>query len=61
MDRIDELLYSAKQFLHDGETLIYIKDGKLQYKSNDGERLFKVTGNADEILKTFIKYEEEEE
>lgn len=44
-NRLSEILHKKEQCLMDGETLIYLKDGAVIARHNDGETLHEVTTN----------------
>lgn len=56
LHRLDELISSNKGYLKDGETLIYVKDGKMIATWNDDEYLCEVNGEVNEKLQAFLDW-----
>jgi hypothetical protein len=55
-NRLDDLLYESKQYLFDGETVIYIKDEEMIVQWNDGEDLIQVSGNKHKSINQFLEW-----
>lgn len=56
MNRIDEILIKKKQFLKDGETLIYVNEDIMDAIFYDGEGYSQVSGEINEKLKVFLDW-----
>lgn len=54
--RFEDMLYKPEQFLFDGETIIYVNDGKMNIRWNDGETLHSVYGDVNEPLQKFLDW-----
>lgn len=56
MNRLDEIMSKSKQYLKDGETLIYIKNGEMSSLFNDGEGLTQVNGIVNDKLEKYLEW-----
>lgn len=60
MDRLSELLYMKKQFLQDGEVLIFVKNDEMTARYHDEEGLVEVSGKVNEKLTSFLNWLQDE-
>lgn len=55
-ERLHEILINKNQFLLDGETIIFIKEGNMIANWNDGESLCEVNGSINHRLEWFLDW-----
>jgi len=59
-ERLNEILKEKEQYLHDGETIILVKNGEMIAQYNNGEELCEVNGVINKRLEWFLDWLYEE-